>query len=214
MDLTWFIHLLQTAWTNLVITAGVLYLAWKYANTKLFEEGVKKARQINNDIEEAETNASQWKIRKIQKYLEDHKSELHEQGIDRCSLFLMHNWTRSGDFHYMYYSLVAEIQADWLETFANHKINMESIPFFTMINYEDKLKEWNGSRFSQDLTDLWPTATQIAKQLWTKSLYIRGIYDLDWDYIGIMFISSVFEPMEERPNCRKCTENVRALLLD
>lgn len=207
------INLLLNTGVNILLLAFLFYFWFKYLNTRFFEEWVKKARKINNDIEEAETEESKERIRKIQQYLEDHKEELRKEWIDRCSLFLMHNWTRSGEFHYMYYSLVAEVQADWLESFANHKVNMGRIPFFTMINYEDKIKEWGGSWFSRDLKDLWPTAQQIAKQLWTKSLYIRGIYDLEWEYIGIMFISSVFTQMNERPNCKKCVDNVRALLI-
>lgn len=48
-------------------------------------------------------------MRSIQKYLEDHATELFALGVDRVNVWVNHNGTRIGKFHFIFYSLIAEI---------------------------------------------------------------------------------------------------------
>jgi len=213
MELAWlieFLRLIVSEGLQTVVTAWVMFLAFKRAYKKLFsEENIIKIRDINERIDWEEWEQSRKKIINIQKYLEDNFSKFQEQGIDRCNIWIAHNSIKRGNFHFLYYSLIAEVVASWLELFSQHWISTEKNLHYQFAEYEDRAI-WKKPSFAH-IEELWQTAYAIAKDLWTKSIYIKAIYNLDWKVDWIIFFSSVFKKIPKEPKLDKYIDNIRLL---
>jgi len=213
MELTWiwqFITYLTEAWFQTVFIAGVFYIWFKRANKKLFsEENIQKIRRLNEKIDEKENAESQKKIKNLQKYLEDNFEYFKEAWFDRVNVWHNHNWTRKWIFHFQYYSLIAEVVSKWLELFSQHWINTQKLNYYMFSEYE-KRAVWELPHLAQ-LDELWNTAYTIASDLWTKSIYVKAICNLNWTVDAIIFFSSVYRNVTKEPNMEKHIQNIRII---
>lgn len=214
--ISWFANLLMDVGFTSVFVAIMMYFWFKYFNKKLFStENIQKARDINDALDAKENIESKIKIGNVQKYLESHKEEIFNTWVDRYNIFLMHNWTRAGHFHYIYYSLISWISKSGLEDFSNTKVKMDRVPYYALVAYEKHLLGNNWEFFTNKIEgDVWISASAIAEDLWTKSLYVKWLTDINWEYIWLIFASSVFDTIEKKPNLDIFNDNVRALLVN
>ena len=215
MTLTDIIHLMENVWTNFVITALVIYFAFKYFNEKMFTGVVEKARKINNQLEEKEILKSKEKIKQLKEYVDKTKAEVFSQWIDRILVLQAHNWVMSwADFHFMYYSAILQEHTEQLANITEQHWSLDKIPYYSLIEYEELAKSAKWWRyFTNDLSSLWPTSQAIAKTLWTKSICINAIYDTDWIVVGLLICSSVFNKLEKQPDNERFVNNVRTILV-
>jgi len=213
MELAWlieFLRLIVSEGLQTVVTAWVMFLAFKRAYKKLFsEENVIKIRDINERIDEQENVKSQKKIKDLQQYLEDNFEDFQKEWFDRVNIWHNHNWTRKWAFHFQYYSLIAEVVAKWLELFSQHWISTQRLNYYMFAEYEQRAI-WKKPHLAQT-HELGNTARVIAEDLWTKSIYIHAIYNLQGRVDAIIFCSSVYKDIVKEPNIDEHITNLRII---
>jgi len=213
MELIWiweFLKILVEFGFLTTFTWGAMYILFKYINKKLFsEENVQKIRDINEKIDEKENINSQKKIRHLQEYLEDNFNDFQKEWFDRINIWHNHNWTRKWVFHFQYYSLIAEVVSSWLELFSQHWISTQRLNYYMFAEYEARAI-WEKPHLAQT-HELGNTAKVIAEDLWTKTIYIKAIYNLKWTVDAIIFCSSVYKDVKIEPNIEKHITNLRII---
>lgn len=132
--------------------------------------------------------------------------------MDRVNVWINHNGTRIGDFHFIFYSLIAELVNEGSKSFANSRISPEKLPYYVFADYEKEIAK-NGFVFKQ-AKDLTGAAAAIAKDYGTKTLYGLPVYGIREGKVdGIIFFSSTGKEMEEVPKVARYAEDIRALLI-
>lgn len=133
-------------------------------------------------------------------------------GIDRVNVWLNHNGTRIGKFHFIFYSLIAEIVNEGAKGFGNSKIQPSKLPYYIFADYEAEISK-NGFVFKQ-FKELKGTAAAIAKDFVTKTVYGLPVHSINGQKIeGIIFFSSVRDEIKEIPAVTHIANDVRALLV-
>lgn len=214
-------------WIDLVIVYGgtlVLFsiflallvrVAWWKVNAYIESASrpqIEKIRRIHQEIDAEENEKSIAKMRAIQMYLEEHSDEIFTKGIDRVNVWVNHNGTRAGKFHFIFYSLIAEVVNDGVKGFGNGRISPDKLPYYIFADYENEISK-NGYVFKHS-RELSGTPAAVAKDVGTKTVYglpITGIRDGKMD--GIIFFSSATVEMKEIPCVDRLANDVRALLI-
>ncbi len=173
---------------------------------------IEQIRKINLDIDAEENEKSINKMRAIQMYLDENAEDIFAKGIDRVNVWVNHNGTRIGKFHFIFYSLIAEAVNSGAKGFGNSKISPTKLPYYVFADYENEISK-NGFVFKQ-ATDLSGTPAAIARDFGSKTIFglpIRGIREGKMD--GILFFSSVREELKKIPEVGRIADDIRALLI-
>ena len=215
MDFISILKALQDQWVSMVFIAFCFYFWFKRVNKKLFnEENVKEIKKINEVIEVKENQLSKNKILNIQLYLEKQINVFEKYKIDRASVWVNHNWTRKGNFHFNYYSLINELTLwNGLKTFVSNIVKPDKVPHYVFSDYETIYNEkWY--IFLKDISTVSSTMKHIADDFWTKSVYWFGLKNLDWDIEWFVLFATVFNYLEEEPTeLQQIAENIRIIFL-
>lgn len=214
MDLLTFIKALMDFWFSTVFMAGVMFFAYKYIDQKFFAKSKAEIyRQYNADKDEAENIESKERLKKLQLYLEDNRERLANKGIDRVNVWLNHNGMRNGKIHFIFYSLIAEISKQGLQKIMENPIGSQKLPYYVFADYEELIIKANWPAFIKNALELKGAAGQIANDLWTKSLIVAPIYNLRGGIDGLIFFSSVFEYLQEKPKLDNIIIDIRTLFI-
>ena len=181
-----------------MLAVFILFIAYKYIDKKFFlKDDIKKERKINDELDELEAIESKKQIEAAQEYLQDNIDNFKKMGFDRASIWQNHNGTRKGKFHFLYYSLIAEVVANGLELFSQRIANTERVSHYMFSEYERRAI--GSSPHLAQLSELGQTAKNIWEDLWTKTIYVRAIYNtkgwVDW----LFLLSSVYNEVEKDP---------------
>lgn len=204
---------------TLVMFSAMLFFGLRYANFYLdivisrnWRKWVEKIREIHEDIDKEENERSRAQMRAIQKYLDDQSDAIFAQWVDRVNVWVNHNGTRAGKFHFIFYSLIAELVNIWVKWFGYSNIQPGRLPYYIFADYEEEISNrW--FVFKHDYELKW-TPLAIARDFWTKTVYglplssINGV-KVSW----IIFFTSVHSHMESIPNIDNIANDVRALLI-
>jgi len=121
----------------------------------------------------------------------------------------MRNWK----IHFIFYSLIAEISKPWLQKMIENPIWSQKLPYYVFADYEEMVIKRNWPVFIPDMKELKGAAWVIAQDLGTKSLIIAPIYNFSWGINGLIFFSSVFEYLQEKPDLDNLVMDIRALFI-
>ncbi len=214
MDLMNFIKTLADFGFSTVFMAGVLFFLYKYIDQKFFvKQKAEVFRQYNADKDETENRESKERLKKLQLYLEENRERINEKGIDRVSVWLNHNGMRNGKIHFIFYSLIAEISKQGLQKMIENPIGNQKLPYYVFADYEEMIIKQNWPIFIQEAKELSGAAGGIAADLGTKSLIVAPIYNLRGGIDGLIFFSSVFEYLQEKPKLDNLIIDIRALFI-
>lgn len=213
------IDLIVTYGGTLVLFSAFIYFAIRWAAVKfnMFAQIAKRAevenvRKINSEIDREENEKSLAKMRAVQLYLSNNMEEIFEKGIDSVNVWLNHNGTRIGKFHFIFYSLIAEVVNDGAKGFGNSKIQPSKLPYYIFADYEEEIMK-KGFVFKH-FEDLKSTPKAIAKDFGTKSVFGLPIKSISGQKIdGIIFFSAVRDKFEDVPNVQRIADDVRAILV-
>lgn len=214
--MTWIetIKTIADFWFQTVFSGMILFLWFKYFDKKFFlKDNIEKTREIHRQIDEKENHESKLKIKRIQQYLNERAGELSNKSVDRVSVWINHNWMRNGKIHFIFYSLIAEFSAPWLQKFTDWPIGSQKLPYYIFAEYEEAICEEGGSVFVQDQEMLWHTSKAIASDLWTKSMTVSPIFNLQWRIDWMIFFSSVFQELDEMPEVERIVNDIRAIFI-
>lgn len=201
-------------WFQTVFTALVLWFGAKYFDNKFFsKENIEKTREIHRQLDEQENNESKFKIKKIQTYLNQNSEELAKKKIDRVSIWINHNWMRNWKIHFIFYSLIAESSAPWLQKFTDWPIGSQKLPYYIFAEYEEAILEKGWSIFVSDQQKLWHTSKAIASDLGTKSLIVSPITNLKWKLDWMIFFSSVFQELKKAPEVEGIVNDICTIFI-
>lgn len=208
------IEQLADFWFQTVFTALVLYFGAKYFDKKFFsKENIEKTREIHRQIDEQENHESKQKIKKIQAYLNEKGGELVDKSVDRVSVWINHNGMRNGKIHFIFYSLIAEYSAPWLQKFTDWPIGSQKLPYYIFAEYEEAITAEGGQVFVSDQEILWHTSKAIASDLGTKSLVVAPICNMQGRIDWMIFFSSVFNELDESPEVDQMVADIRAIFI-
>lgn len=215
MDLITTIKTLTDFWFSTVFIALVLFFVYKYIDQKFFiKQKAETFRQYNTEKDELENKESKTRLKKLQLYLEENIENINNKGIDRVSVWLNHNGMRNGKIHFIFYSLIAEITKHWLEKTIENPIWSQKLPYYVFADYEEMVIKANWPVFiSNTEKELKGTAKSIAEDFWTKSIIIAPIYNLKWGIDGLIFFSSVFKYLQEKPELDDLIIDIRSLFI-
>lgn len=205
-------------WT-LVLFCSFLYFWIKIANwyiTKIMKQSskaeIEQIRKYNIEIDAEENEKSIAKMRAVQMYLSENAEEVFKLGIDQVNVWVNHNGTRIGKFHFIYYSLIAEIMNSGVRSFAENKLTHSQLPYYVFADYENDIEKY-GSTFRQ-AEQLTGTRAALANDFWAKSIYwvpLKGIRGNKID--GIIFFSAMRKPLKNPPEVSYIADDIRWLLL-
>lgn len=204
---------------TLVIFSAMLYFWLRYADfyfdlmvNRNGRKGIEKIREIHEDIDKEENERSRAQMRAIQKYLDDQSEYIFSQWVDRVNVWVNHNGTRAGKFHFIFYSLIAELVNVWVKWFGYSSIHPWRLPYYVFADYEEEISQrW--FVFKND-NELIGTPLAIAKDFWTKTVYGLPLSSINGMKVsGIIFFTSVHTHMESIPNVENIANDVRALLI-
>ena len=204
---------------TLVIFSAMLYFWLRYADfyfdlmvNRNGRKGIEKIREIHEDIDKEENERSRVQMRSIQKYLDEQAEYIFAQWVDRVNVWVNHNGTRAGKFHFIFYSLIAELVNTWVKWFGYSNIQPGRLPYYVFADYEEEISNrW--FVFKHDYELKW-TPLAIAKDFWTKTVYWLPLSSINGMKVSwIIFFTSVHHSMEEIPNIDNIANDVRALLI-
>lgn len=197
-----------------LLTGFFFFFLYKYIDQKFFGlDWVQKTREIHAKIGEEENKKSKARLKKLQLYLEEHWEEIFSTGVDRVSVWLNHNGMRNWKIHFIFYSLVAEITKQGLVKAAENPIGNQKLPYYIFADYEERLMS-EGSFFIRDTKEeLKGASRSIASDLGTKSMVCSPILSLGGNIDGIIFFSSAYQGLDERPNLQKISDDIRILFI-
>lgn len=214
----WF-DLLTVYGGTTVLFCSFLYFWIRYMNyvfegilEKKWKGSIKKVREIHEQLDKEENDRSKQQMRSIQKYLEDHAPELFSMGVDRVNVWVNHNGTRIGKFHFIFYSLIAEIVNRWAKSFGYSHLQWGHLPYYIFSDYEDEINR-AGFVFRQR-EEFTGAAKAMAEDFGTLTLYWVPLNSINGSSVsGILFFSAVHSPLKEIPNVEIHAANIRALLI-
>lgn len=208
------IKALSDFWFQTVFTWMILFIGFKYFNNKFFwKANIEKMREVHTELDAQENEESKQKIKKVQSYLNERSEDLEKMWIDRTSVWINHNWMRNWKIHFIFYSLIAEYSARGLQRFTDSQIGSQKLPYYIFAEYEEMISSKHWPVFVSDQEILWQTSKAIASDMWTKSLVIAPICNLKWKIEWMIFFSSVFEWLEEKPNVDEIINDIRAIFI-
>jgi len=193
----------------------VLFLLYRYVDQKYFAKNRAEIyRKYNADTDEEENKESKERLRKLQLYLEENRQRINEKGIDRVSVWLNHNGMRNGKIHFIFYSLIAEISRVGLQKMIENPVGNQKMPYYVFADYEELVIKENWPAFITNANvELQGAAKNIAADLGTKSLIVAPIYNFKWGIDGLIFFSSVFEYLQEKPKLDNIIIDIRTLFI-
>lgn len=215
MDYLTLIKNLTDFWFQTVFTGMVLFLLYRYVDQKYFAKNRAEIyRKYNADTDEEENKESKERLRKLQLYLEENRQRINEKGIDRVSVWLNHNGMRNGKIHFIFYSLIAEISRVGLQKMIENPVGNQKMPYYVFADYEELVIKENWPAFITNANvELQGAAKNIAADLGTKSLIVAPIYNFKWGIDGLIFFSSVFEYLQEKPKLDNIIIDIRTLFI-
>ncbi len=215
MDLLQIIKALTDFGFQTLLTAFFFFFAYKFIDQKYFaKQKAEVYRKYNADKDEEENRESKERLKKLQLYLEENSERIFNKGIDRVSVWLNHNGMRNGKIHFIFYSLIAEITKQGLQKFMENPIGSQKLPYYVFADYEEMIIKQNWPVFIKSVIDeLKGASGSISKDLWTKSLIVAPIYNLRGGIDGLIFFSSVFTHLEDKPKLDNLILDIRALFI-
>lgn len=208
------IKALSDFWFQTVFTWMILFLGFKYFDNKFFwKANIEKMREVHTELDAQENEESKQRIKKVQSYLNERSEDLEKIWIDRTSVWINHNWMRNWKIHFIFYSLIAEYSASWLQKFTDWPIGSQKLPYYVFAEYEEAICQEGGSVFVSDQEILWHTSKAIASDLGTKSLVVLPIFNLKGRIDWMIFFSSVFQELDEMPEVEKIANDIRAIFI-
>lgn len=214
MDLLQIIKALTDFGFQTLLTAFFFFFAYKFIDQKYFaKQKAEIYRKYNAEKDEAENRESKERLKKLQLYLEENMERINEKGIDRVSVWLNHNGMRNGKIHFIFYSLIAEISRQGLQKMIENPVGNQKLPYYVFADYEEMIIKQNWPVFIQEAKELSGAAGGIAADLGTKSLIVAPIYNLRGGIDGLIFFSSVFEYLKEKPKLDNLIIDIRALFI-